>query len=257
MISRFWHHALYDMGLVNTPEPYARRTALGLLMGNDGYKMSKSRGHGFMAADLVNSVGADAARVSVLSLGPWDNNVIWTEGALAGVQRFLKRVEAFSDNLTDEPMTAEQERLMNQLIADLTERIDGMKFNTSISAMMEYVNAFPGGKMPRPAYEALIQVLNPFAPFLTEEMWEKLGHKDMLVFEPWPTFDASKLAKNDMTIVVSINGKRANEFVVPTSASEDEITAAARAAAGAKLDGATIIKTIVVPNKLVNFVIKK
>ena len=255
--SRFWHHALYDMGLVNTPEPYARRTALGLLMGNDGYKMSKSRGNGFMAADLVNSVGADAARVSVLSLGPWDNNVIWTEGALAGVQRFLKRVEAFSDNLTDEPMTAEQERLMNQLIADLTERIDGMKFNTSISAMMEYVNAFPGGKMPRPAYEALIQVLNPFAPFLTEEMWEKLGHKDMLVFEPWPTFDASKLAKNDMTIVVSINGKRANEFVVPVNATEAEITTAAKAAAGAKLDGATIVKTIVVPNKLVNFVIKK
>ena len=255
--SRFWHHALYDMGLVNTPEPYARRTALGLLMGNDGYKMSKSRGNGFMAADLVNSVGADAARVSVLSLGPWDNNVIWTEGALAGVQRFLKRVEAFSDNLTDEPMTAEQERLMNQLIADLTERIDGMKFNTSISAMMEYVNAFPGGKMPRPAYEALIQVLNPFAPFLTEEMWEKLGHKDMLVFEPWPTFDASKLAKNDMTIVVSINGKRANEFVVPVNATETEITTAAKAAAGAKLSGATIIKTIVVPNKLVNFVIKK
>ncbi|MBO7066488.1 MAG: leucine--tRNA ligase, partial [Alphaproteobacteria bacterium] len=255
--SRFWHHALYDMGLVNTPEPYARRTALGLLMGNDGYKMSKSRGNGFMAADLVNSVGADAARVSVLSLGPWDNNVIWTEGALAGVQRFLKRVEAFSDNLTDEPMTAEQERLMNQLIADLTERIDGMKFNTSISAMMEYVNAFPGGKMPRPAYEALIQVLNPFAPFLTEEMWEKLGHKDMLVFEPWPTFDASKLAKNDMTIVVSINGKRANEFVVPVNATETEITTAAKTAAGAKLDGATIIKTIVVPNKLVNFVIKK
>ena len=255
--SRFWHHALYDMGLVNTPEPYARRTALGLLMGNDGYKMSKSRGNGFMAADLVNSVGADAARVSVLSLGPWDNNVIWTEGALAGVQRFLKRVEAFSDNLTDEPMTAEQERLMNQLIADLTERIDGMKFNTSISAMMEYVNAFPGGKMPRPAYEALIQVLNPFAPFLTEEMWEKLGHKDMLVFEPWPTFDASKLAKNDMTIVVSINGKRANEFVVPVNATETEITTAAKTAAGAKLDGATIIKTIVVPNKFVNFVIKK
>ena len=255
--SRFWHHALYDMGLVNTPEPYARRTALGLLMGNDGYKMSKSRGNGFMAADLVNSVGADAARVSVLSLGPWDNNVIWTEGALAGVQRFLKRVEAFSDNLTDEPMTAEQERLMNQLIADLTERIDGMKFNTSISAMMEYVNAFPGGKMPRPAYEALIQVLNPFAPFLTEEMWEKLGHKDMLVFEPWPTFDASKLAKNDMTIVVSINGKRANEFVVPVNATEAEITTAAKTAAGAKLDGATIVKTIVVPNKLVNFVIKK
>ena len=255
--SRFWHHALYDLGLVNTPEPYARRTAQGLLMGNDGYKMSKSRGNGFMVADLIERVGADAGRVSVLSLGPWENNVIWTEGALAGVQRFLKRVELFSDNLTNEPMTTEQERLVNQLIADVTERIEGMKFNTAISAMMEYINAFPGGKMPRPAYEALIQVLNPFAPHLTEEMWEKLGHSDMLVFEPWPTFDESKLVKQEMTIVVSINGKRANDFVVPTNASEEEVIAAAKSAAGAKLDGATIIKTIVVPNKLINFVIKK
>lgn len=255
--SRFWHHALYDLGLVNTAEPYARRTALGLLMGNDGYKMSKSRGNGFLVADLINSVGADAGRVAVLSLGPWENNVNWSDGAMAGVQRFLKRVEAFSDNLTDEPLTAETERLMNQLIADVTERIDGMKFNTAISAMMEYINAFPGGKMPRPAYVALIQMLNPFAPHLTEEMWEKLGNKTMLALSDWPTYDESKLARNDMTIVVSINGKRANDFVVPTTANEEEITAAAKAAAGAKLDGATIIKTIVVPNKLVNFVIKK
>ncbi|MEE1111485.1 MAG: class I tRNA ligase family protein, partial [Alphaproteobacteria bacterium] len=178
--SRFWHHALFDLGLVNTPEPYAKRTAQGLLMGNDGYKMSKSRGNGFMVADLVESVGADAGRVAVLSLGPWENNTIWTDGALAGVQRFLKRVENLSDNLTDEPMTAEQERLQHKLIADATERLEGMKFNTTISAMMEYINAF-SGKMPRPAYETLLQVLNPFAPHLTEEMWEKIGHSDMLV----------------------------------------------------------------------------
>ena len=255
--SRFWHHALFDLGLVNTAEPYARRTAQGLLMGNDGYKMSKSRGNGFMVADLIERVGADAGRVAVLSLGPWENNVVWTEGALAGVQRFLKRVEALSDNLTDEPMDAEQERLMNQLIADVTDRVDGMKFNTAISAMMEYLNAFPGGKMPRPNYIALIRVLNPFAPHLTEEMWEKLGNKTMLALSDWPTYDETKLVKHDMTIVASINGKRAAEFVVPTSASEDEITDAAKAAVSAKLDGATIIKTIVVPNKLVNFVIKK
>ena len=255
--SRFWHHALFDLGLVNTPEPYAKRTAQGLVLGNDGFKMSKSRGNGFQVSDLLNEVGADVARVTILSLGPWKNNTMWNEGALAGVQRFLKRVEAFSDNLTDDALAPDQDRLVNKLIADVTDRIHNMGFNTAISAMMEYLNAFPGGKMPRSAYEALIQVLNPFAPHLTEEMWEKLGNSNMLVFEPWPTYDESKLAKADMTIVVSINGKRANDFVVSTSASEDEITAAAKAAAGAKLDGATIIKTIVVPNKLVNFVIKK
>lgn len=255
--SRFWHHALYDLGLVNTAEPYARRTAQGLLMGNDGYKMSKSRGNGFMVADLVASVGADAGRVAVLSLGPWENNVVWTDGAMAGVQRFLKRVENLSDNLTDAPMTAEQERLMNQLVADVTERIDGMRFNTAISAMMEYLNAFSGGAMPRAAYIALVRVLNPFAPHLTEEMWEKMGNNTMLALSDWPTYDASKLAKTEMTIVASVNGKRAAEFTIAVGASESEIVDAARAAAGAKLSGCEIIKTIVVPNKLVNFVVKK
>lgn len=255
--SRFWHHALYDLGLVNTAEPYARRTAQGLLMGNDGYKMSKSRGNGFMVADLVASVGADAGRVAVLSLGPWENNVVWTDGAMAGVQRFLKRVENLSDNLTDAPMTAEQERLMNQLIADVTERIDGMRFNTAISAMMEYLNAFSGGTMPRAAYIALVRVLNPFAPHLTEEMWEKLGNNTMLALSDWPTYDASKLAKTEMTIVASVNGKRAADFTVAVGAPESEIVDAARTAAGAKLSGCEIIKTIVVPNKLVNFVVKK
>lgn len=255
--SRFWHHALYDLGLVNTPEPYAKRTAQGLLMGSDGHKMSKSRNNGFMTAELLDRVGADAGRVTVVSLGPWRNNAVWTEGTLAGVQRFLKRIEAFSDNLTDDNLTPEQDRLVNQLIADVTNRIENMGFNTSISAMMEFINEFPGGKMPRKAYEILIQLLNPFAPHLTEEMWEKLGHKDILVFEPWPTYDESKLAVSDMTIVVSVNGKRVNDFVVPVGISESDLVEAAKKAAERQLTGATIIKTIVVPNKLVNFVIKK
>ncbi len=255
--SRFWHRALFDLGLVNTPEPYQKRTAQGLLMGNDGYKMSKSRGNGFMVAELIDQVGADVGRVTVLSLGPWKNNVIWTEGTLAGVQRFLKRVENFSDNLTDDDLTPDQDKLVNKLVADVTERISNMGFNTSISAMMEFINEFPGGKMPRKAYEILIQLLNPFAPHLTEEMWEKLGHKDVLVFEPWPTFDKSKLVDTDMTIVVSVNGKRAKDFVVPVDITEADLVETAKAMAEKQLAGATIIKTIVVPKKLVNFVVKK
>ena len=255
--SRFWHRALFDLGYVNTPEPYHKRTTNGLLMGADGKKMSKSAGNGFQVDEKVAEVGADAARVTVLSLGPWDSNVNWSEGALAGVQRFLKRVENLADNLTDEPMTDDQERLMNKLIADATERLENMKFNTTISAMMEYINAFPGGTMPRPAYEALLQVLNPFAPHLTEEMWEKIGHDEMLVFTPWPTFDVTKLVETSMTIVVSVNGKRAADFVVPVDADDATIVEAARAAAASKLADVEIIKTIVVPKKLVNFVVKK
>ena len=255
--SRFWQHALYDLGLVNTPEPYAKRTAQGLVLGSDGYKISKSRGNGFQVTELLESVGADVARVTILSLGPWKNNTIWSAGALAGVQRFLKRVEAFSDNLTDDVLTEAQEKLVNKLVADVTDRISNMGFNTSISAMMEFINEFPGGKMPRVAYEVLIQLLNPFAPHLTEEMWEKLGHKDMLVFESWPTFDKSKLVDSEMTIVVSVNGKRANDFVVPVDIAENDLVEAAKNAATRQLTGATIIKTIVVPKKLVNFVVKK
>lgn len=255
--SRFWQHALYDLGLVNVAEPYAKRTAQGLVLGSDGYKISKSRGNGFQVNELLQSVGADVARVTILSLGPWKNNTIWSDGALAGVQRFLKRVENFSDNLTDEPLTDAQDRLVNKLIADVTERISNMGFNTSISAMMEFINEFPGGKMPRAAYEVLIQMLNPFAPHLTEEMWEKLGHADMLVFEPWPTFDSSKLVETTKTLAATINGKRVGEFAADIKASNEELIALARAVTGAKLDGAEIIKTIVVPQKLVNFVIKK
>ena len=254
--SRFWHKALYDLGFVNTAEPYKKRTTNGLLMGSDGKKMSKSAGNGFQVDEIVARVGADAARITVLSLGPWDANVNWSDGALAGVQRFLKRVENMADNLTDAPMDAEQERLVNQLIADMTDRLENMRFNTAISAMMEFINAFPG-QMPRPAYMVLIQMLNPFAPHLTEEIWQRMGHEEMLVFQPWPTYDASKLEKTTMTIVVSVNGKRAADFQISASALENEIIDAAKKAASRKLDGADIVKTIVVPNKLVNFVVKK
>ncbi len=254
--SRFWHRALFDLGHVNTPEPYHKRTTNGLLMGTDGKKMSKSAGNGFQVDEKLAEVGADVARTTVLSLGPWDSNVNWSEGALAGVQRFFKRIENMADNLTDEPMDSEQERLMHKLIAEMTERLDNMKFNTAISAMMEYLNAF-GGKMPRPGYETLLQMLNPFAPHLTEELWQRLGHADMLVFQPWPVFDATKLVETKVTIVVSINGKRAADFVVLTDSDEATIVAAAERAAANKLAGAEIVKTIVVPKKLVNFVVKK
>lgn len=256
LYSRFWYKALADLGYVPGIEPYMKRTSNGLIMAADGSKMSKSRGNTVPSSDVVARSGADACRMAILYLGPWEQSANWSEDTLRGVERFLKRVEGLSDNLTDDAMSADQERLLHKLIADATDRLENMKFNTTISAMMEYINAFPGGKMPRVAYETLLRVLNPFAPHLTEEMWEKLGHGEMLVFTAWPTFDASKLVETEITVVVSVNGKRAADFVVPAGADEEAIVAAAKAAAGAKLDGKTIIKTIVVPKKLVNFVVK-
>jgi leucyl-tRNA synthetase len=256
LYSRFWYKVLADLGYVPGVEPYKKRTSNGLIMAADGSKMSKSRGNTVPSSDVVERAGADACRMAILYLGPWEQSANWSEDTLRGVERFLKRVEALSDNLTDDALTADDERLMHKLIADVTERLENMKFNTAISAMMEYLNAF-GGKMPRPAYKILLQMLNPFAPHLTEEMWEKLGFGDMMVFEPWPTFDASKLVETQVTMVVSVNGKRAAEFVVPVDADEATVVTAAKDAAGAKIDGCEIIKTIVVPKKLINFVVKK
>lgn len=256
LYSRFWHKALFDLGLVPISEPYARRTAQGLLMGNDGYKMSKSRNNGFMVSDLIADVGADAGRMVVLSLGPWTSNTTYSAGALSGVQRFLKRVEGLYDTLTDSVLNTDQERLVNQLIKDVGGRIENMQFNTAISAMMTFINEFSGTTMPRSAYEVLIQVLNPFAPHLTEEVWEKLGHTDGLVFATWPSFDESKLAKTTMKIVASVNGKRRGDFDVSADAAKDEIIAMATDACAKFLDGAEIIKTIFIPGKMVNFVVK-
>lgn len=256
LYSRFWYKALADLGLVPGKEPYKKRTSSGLLLAADGRKMSKSLGNMVPSSDVVARAGADVCRMTILSLGPWEQNVNWSEGTLAGVQRFLKRVEAFSDNLIDGPMSPDQERLVNRLVADMTERIENMRLNTAVSAMMEYINAF-SGSMPRVAYETLLRVLNPFAPHLTEEMWAKIGHDEMLAFGAWPSYDPAKLVCTEMTLVVSVNGKRVAEFVMPVGAPENEIVDAAAKAAGARLDGAEIVKTIVVPNKLVNFVIKK
>jgi len=265
MYSRFWYKALYDLGLVPGAEPYKKRTTSGLMMGADGRKMSKSLGNLVSSSDVVERAGADAARMTVLFIGPFGALVNWSEDTLSGVQRFLKRVEAFSDNLTDDALTPDQEFLVNDLIAKMTSRIENMQFNTGISAMMEYINAFSGG-MPRRAYEILLQVLNPFAPHLTEEMWEKIGNKDMLVFEPWPVPDESKLKRASVTMSVSVNGKLRGTIYIATDADEKTITDAARAAAEKYLAGgpsapagaagASIVKTIIVPGRMINFVTK-
>ncbi|MDR1207492.1 MAG: leucine--tRNA ligase [Rickettsiales bacterium] len=254
MYSRFWYKALHDLGLVPGVEPYKKRTINGLMMGSDGRKMSKSLGNLVPSSDAVNRAGADSVRMTILFLGPFGANINWSEDTLTGVARFLKRVESLSDNLNDNALDADAEFLVNDLIAKMTYRIENMQFNTAISAMMEYINDF-GNEMPRRAYEILLQVLNPFAPHLTEEMWERLGHADMLVFEPWPVADESKLARATQTLAVSVNGKRRAEITVAADASESDIVAVARESDAAKFI-TEIIKTIVIPGRMINFVVK-
>jgi leucyl-tRNA synthetase len=251
--SRFWYKALADLGLVPGIEPYKKRTVNGWIMAPNGGKMSKSLGNFVSSEEVVSRAGADACRMTILFLGAFDADANWSEGTLAGVQRFLKRVEALSDNLSDSE-TDEQIRLRNQLAKDVGGRIENMQFNTAIAAMMEYINAFGGGGMPRACYETLLHCLDPFAPHLAEEMWEKIGHDEILVFAPFPVADESKLAKKEMPIVVSVNGKKRAEIIVNVNESKDQIELLAKAAAEKYLSG-DIKKTIFVPNKMVNFVV--
>ena len=253
LYSRFWYKAMFDLGLVPTSEPYIKRTTNGLLLGKDGKKMSKSKGNGFLALDKVKEVGADVSRLSVLSLGPWDSNVIWSDGAQSGIQRFLKRIVKFSDNLTNTPLTKEEERLINQLIKDISERIEVMQFNTSISLMMEFINNFDSS-MPRKVFETLLSVLNPFAPHITEELWEKLGNTNMLFEESWLKFDNSKLEKQTIKIVVSINGKRRCDFDADINSSKEELINTAKELVNKYLTE-NIKNTVFIPNKLINFVL--
>jgi leucyl-tRNA synthetase len=261
MYARFWYKALYDLGLVPGVEPFKKRSINGMLMGADGKKMSKSKGNMVPSSEVVERAGADACRMTIQALGPFGANVNWSEETLVGIERFLKRVEAFSDNLSDAPMDQAQEFLVNDLIAKMTTRIENMQFNTSISAMMEYINSVSdsvsaSGSFPRRAYETLLQVLNPFAPHLAEEMWEKIGRKDMLVFQPWPTADESKLKRVSVTVAVSVNGKHRGEVTVASDADEATAVAAAKLVAEKYLTG-EVVKTIVVPARMINFVVKQ
>ncbi len=251
LYSRFWYKALYDLGLVPGPEPYKKRTTSGLMMAADGRKMSKSLNNYVPSAEVVARSGADVCRMTILFLGPWEQNVNWSEDTLRGVERFLKRVENMM--VSETSPNAEQERLENQLVKDVSERIESMQFNTAISAMMTYINEF-SGDMPRDNYETLLKCLNPFAPHLCEEMWEKLGHKEMLVFEAFPKSDETKLGKTTQTISVSVNGKFRGAITLPSVASREEIEAKAKEQAEKYIT--EIVKTIYVPGRMVNFVVK-
>jgi leucyl-tRNA synthetase len=253
MYSRFWYKALYDLGLAPGVEPYKKRTINGLMMGADGRKMSKSLGNLVPSSEVVGRAGADACRMTILFLGPFEANKNWSEETLTGVQRFMKRVENLSDNLS-ETETDDQIRLRNQLARDVGERIENMQFNTAVSAMMEYINEFAGGQMPRACYETLLHCLDPFAPHLAEEMWEKIGHKDMLVFAPFPAADESKLGRSEILIIVSVNGKKRAEISVSSGESRDRIESLAASAAGKFVAGG-VKKTIYVPGRMVNFVV--
>ncbi len=257
--SRFWHKFLYDMGLVPTSEPYAKRTAQGLILGPDGEKMSKSRGNVIDPNDVVEEYGADVLRLYVLFMGDYEKAAPWSKSSIKGCKRFADRVWALQDMLIDgETYRDELKSKLHKTIKKVSEDIEGMKFNTAIAAMMTLINdIYAVGTINKAELKSLCIMLNPFAPHITEEIYQNC-FGEILSNQKWVSYDEA-FCKDDMIeIVVQINGKLKTKLMVSADADKDTVLASAMQEEKVKeaLDGKNVLKQIYVPNKLVNFVAK-
>ncbi len=260
LYSRFWHKFLYDIGKVPTKEPYQKRTSHGMILGENGEKMSKSKGNVVNPDDIVNEFGADSFRVYEMFMGPFDQTAPWSMDSIRGCSKFLDRVWALQDVLGEgEEYSPEFENMMHKAVKKVTNDIEEMKFNTSISTFMTMCNEFSKAKrINRKELETFIKLLNPFAPHITEEIWEKLGHNTTIAYEPWPSYDESKTIDNLIDLPVQVNGKlRAN---VSIEKDEDKDSIKDKVHSNEKIqsyiNGKEIIKEIYVPNKIYNIVVK-
>jgi len=254
--SRFWHRFLYDIGEVPTAEPYAKRTAQGLILGPDGDKMSKSKGNVVDPLDVVNEFGADVLRVYVLFMGDYGSAAPWSESSVKGCKRFLDRVADLTGMLSEKE-NAKLESSFHKMIKKVSEDIEQMKFNTAIAAMMGLLNEiYDAGSLTKQQLMTFIAVLCPFAPHLCEELWEMQGGEGFCSLAKWPEYDEAKTVDATVEIAVQINGKVRANVEIPMNCPKEEAIAAAKEAAAAYLEGKTIVKEISVPNKIVNIVVK-
>ncbi len=260
LYSRFWHKFLYDIGVVSTPEPYAKRTSHGMILGEDNVKMSKSRGNVINPDEIVGTYGADTMRMYEMFMGDFEKAAPWKSSSIKGCTRFLERVWALQDKLVDsDQYSAKLESSMHKTIKKVTEDIEVLAFNTAIAQMMTLLNEIDAAKsVTRAEYKTLLILLNPFAPHITEELWELCGFGGMVFQQKWPEFDAAKCIDASVEIAVQISGKLRGRVTIPRDCSNEEALAAAKAVAevASALEGKTIVKEIVVPNKLVNIVAK-
>ena len=257
--SRFWHHFLYDIGVVNTPEPYAKRSIQGLILGPDGDKMSKSKGNVVDPLDIVEEYGADTLRTYVLFMGDYGAATPWNENSVKGCKRFLERVAGFTDMLSEDKETEKLETPLHKTIKKVSSDIEDMKFNTAIAALMTLTNdIYNVGKLNKEQLHTFIKLLCPFAPHLCEEMWEATGGEGFLSLASWPTYEEAKTVDAQTEIGVQINGKLRGTVVIPTGADKEEVFAIAKADSriASLVEGKTFVKEIYVPNRVVNFVVK-
>ena len=260
LYSRFWHKFLYDIGVVPTSEPYAKRTSHGMILGENGEKMSKSRGNVVNPDEIVRDYGADTMRVYEMFIGDFEKAAPWSQSSIKGSKRFLDKVWALSDKLTEgDSYRAELESAFHRTIKKVTEDIEGLKMNTAIAALMSLLNDIQGsGSINRAEFKTYLILLNPFAPHMTEELWQQAGFEGMLNEAEWPKYDEAKCADSTVEIAVQVNGKIKARISVAADISAPDAIAAAKAdgAVAAAIDGKNIIKELYVPKKLVNIVVK-
>lgn len=259
LYSRFWAKFLYDIGVISCKEPYKKRTAHGMILGENGEKMSKSRGNVINPDDVVHELGADTLRLYEMFIGDFEKAAPWSESSIKGCARFLDRVGGLTELVKGEGSTPALEKSFHKTIKKVTDDINEMKFNTAIAALMSLANEiYSAGSLTCDELKTFITLLNPFAPHLTEEMWHSLGETSLLSISKWPEFDEAKTVDDTVTIAVQICGKTRATINVPNGADEDTVKAAALSDARVKqfTDGKTIVKQIYVKNKIFNIVVK-
>ncbi len=258
--SRFWNQFLFDIGEVVHREPYKKRTAQGIILGSDNEKMSKSRGNVVNPMEIIDEYGADTLRAFVLFISDYEMSTPWNELGVKGARRFLDKVWRLFPNVTeDNHYSKDLERVIHETIKGVDEDCESLKFNTAIAKMMSLVNDFnKQEKITRADYETLIKLLYPIAPHICEEIWEMLGHETLLVFADYPKFDPKKLVKDEIELVLSVNGKVRDKLVVDNNLSKAELEEIALASEKIQnhISDKQVVKIIVVPNKLVNIVVK-
>ncbi len=263
LYSRFWHKFLYDIGVVPTKEPYAKRTSHGMILGEGGEKMSKSRGNVVNPNDIVAQYGADTMRLYIMFVGDFEQAAIWSTEAVKGSKRFLDRVWNLAESAKDDPSPSPaNEAILHRTIKKVTSDIDSLKMNTAIAAMMTAVNELTANGVTKGDMKPLLQILCPFAPHITEELWEKFGFAaetgKMCCQSEWPVYDESKTVASTVDFAVQVNGKLKGTVSMPTDSEEAAVVEAAltvdkvqKATAGMK-----VVKTIFVKNRLVNLIVK-
>ena len=259
LYSRFWHKFLYDLGVVPTKEPYQKRTSHGMILGEGGEKMSKSRGNVVNPDDIVKAYGADTLRLYVMFIGDFEQAAVWSDQAVKGCKRFLDKVWNLAESCSDNPdYTRANEAAIHKTIKKVADDIEAMKFNTAIAAMMTLVGEFQKNGCSKGDVRTLVTLLSPFAPHVAEELWEMLGGEGFVCRQPWPAYDESKTVADTIQMAVQVNGKVRANIMVPAGADNDAVTAAALADPKVQkfTGGMALVKTIVVPGRLVNLIVK-